>query len=107
MRIELLFLLFTSLLTVYIVYAWLKNGKCTVKNTETNTEGFKNTPAPVDSKKKIQNPLIDLVSKLTKMSKYFTNKETWTDRIETAFMSPGDLARRYIRKQKEKEQKQT
>ncbi len=103
MRIELLFLLFTSLLTVYIVYAWLKNGKCTVRNTE----GFKNTPAPVDSKKKIQNPLSDLISKITKMSKYFADKETWTDRIETAFMNPGDLARRYIRKQKEKEQKQT
>ena len=91
MQLAAVFLILSSLLTLLLVYIWFSQGKC-------NAEGFKDSPENI--KKKLSNPLLTMVSKLTKMTKHFASVETWRDRIETAFMSPTDLARRYIQKQK-------
>ena len=74
---------------LYIVYTH-KYGSC-------NAEGF----SEQEKKEKSQpNILVDLISKMKHMSGYLTDMNVWKDRIEMFQMSPEDLARRELNKNK-------
>lgn len=62
--------------------------------TYKTTEGFEN--------KKKENKLLHLMSTMKRMSGYLLNRHTWSERLEMAFMTPMELARRQIRLEKEK-----
>ena len=87
------FVLLTTIiiLGLYIVYTY-KYGSC-------NTEGFSEKE---ESKKENTTPniLVDLISKMKNMSGFLTDMDMWRDRIEMFQMSPEDLARRELNKNK-------
>lgn len=82
-------LVLSTILTIILVIGALRGGKCSA-----HTEGFKDAPS-------ITNPLLSVISKLRKMGTKLLDKELWSDRIAMSSMNPGQLARRYIYKQKE------
>lgn len=83
------YLLLSVFLTILLVLLWMRSGRCAA-------EGFA-TERPAVSD--LVNPLRTMIQKLTHMSRHFSSVDTWRDRIETAFLSPTELARRYIAKQ--------
>ncbi len=85
MRIAILALLSSFALTVLIVYMWFKHGKC-------SAEGF-------EAELPEENPLLKMIKQLTHMSKYFADTKTWKHRIQTAFMTPIELARYNIKQE--------
>ena len=54
-------------------------------------EGFKQT------EDKQENPLLNLISKMKRMTKHLVSPSTWIERIEMMNMSPADLARRHLK----------
>ena len=56
---------------------------------------------PTDPLTEIQNPLMKIVKKLGGMSMYFANPQVWVDVYRTSRMSPLELARANIKKEKE------
>jgi len=43
------------------------------------------------------NPILTLLGTLKRISKPLLDRELWKEKLEMAFLSPTDLARRYIR----------
>jgi hypothetical protein len=56
---------------------------------------------PTDPLTEIQNPLMKIVKKLGGMSMYFANPQVWVDVYRTSKMSPTELARLNIKKERE------
>ncbi len=82
-----LFVIISSLLTILVaIYVF------SVKK-----EGFSNAKP---TEKPDRNVLLSLVGKLTRINKQLIDPTLWKDRIEMAFLSPTDLARRYIKQNK-------
>jgi len=79
---------------LYIIYAY-KYGLC-------NAEGFSEQEESKKNTKNTSNPniLVDLISKMKNMSGFLTDMNMWRDRIEMFQMSPEDLARRELNKNK-------
>ena len=55
---------------------------------------------PTDPLTEIQNPLMKIVKKLGGMSMYFANPQVWVDVYRTSRMSPTELARANIKKER-------
>jgi len=77
---------------LYIVYM-VKQGSC-------NAEGFSEKGLEVKKDNTAPNILVDLISKMKHMSGYLTDMNMWKNRIEMFQMSPEDLARRELNKNK-------
>ena len=89
MKVVLLILLGLSIiLTIYIVYYFYEYGTC-------NAEGFESEEA------KPANSLISIISTLKRVNGYLTDPKMWTDRLEMLKLSPVELARRELNKQKD------
>lgn len=82
-----LFILFTAgLLLMLVRYL------CKQSQRESQREGFANL-----QEKEKPNPILTLLGTLKRISKPLLDRELWKEKLEMAFLSPTDLARRYIR----------
>ena len=98
MNYAFVFLIATTLLTIALVYGWIRRGRCALRATE----GFKDGGHLKTAAAAAEEPLLQMIKKLTHMSKYFADVGTWRERMQTAFMSPTELARYYIKQQRVK-----
>jgi hypothetical protein len=97
-----IYLLLSVFLTIWLVMLWMRSGRCTAA-AEGFASGAPARPASGAERPKSAdfiNPLRAMIQKLTHMSRHFSSVDTWRDRIETAFLSPTELARRYIANKK-------
>ena len=106
-------LVLSCLLTVALLWYAYAYGKCGVapsalysaggynphfaSQNEGAVEGFANAKTTL---KETRNELVDFIKKLTATSKRLANPALWKERIELAYLSPADLARRYIKQNK-------
>ena len=86
------FLILSTILTVFLVYAYFRWGKCGCAG-----EGFQNPENP-DIK-----ALFGTLKKLKRIGSHFADIGNWKERIEMMKMSPTQLARRYIKSQQKAE----
>ena len=73
--------LLSTLIIYYIVKRWVLP----------KIEGFKQT------EDKQENPLLNLISKMKRMTNHLVSPSTWIERIEMVNMSPAELARRHLK----------
>ena len=85
-----LFILFTAGLLLMLVRYLCKHKKQSQR--ESQREGFANL-----QEKEKPNPILTLLGTLKRISKPLLDRELWKEKLEMAFLSPTDLARRYIR----------
>jgi hypothetical protein len=71
------------------------------KRTYYIPEGF-TTEYPDDSSKST-NPITRIIQKVGRLSEFFTNIENWKDAYTTSQMTPAELARMNLHKEKAKE----
>ncbi len=86
-----LFLILSALLTIFLVYAYFRWGKC-------GCEGFQNPMENPDI-----NALFGALKKLKRLGSHFADIRNWKERIEMMKLSPTELARRYIKSQQKAE----
>lgn len=89
-----LFLILSTLLTVFLIYAYFRWGKCGCAG-----EGFQNPAADNPDIK----ALFGALNKLKRIGSHFADIGNWKERIEMMKMSPTQLARRYIKSQQKAE----
>lgn len=77
--------LVSTLIIYYITFYWLIP----------KIEGFKQDEKKPDSQ--VGNPLLNLISKMKRMTSYLISPSMWIERIEMVNMSPADLARRHLK----------
>ena len=72
--------LVSTLILYYIVKHWILP----------KIEGFRDKDTQA-------NPLLNVISKMKRMTKYLVSPATWIERIEMINMSPAELARRHLK----------
>jgi hypothetical protein len=77
--------LLSTFILYYIVTYWILP----------KIEGFKQDEKKPDSQ--IGNPLLNLISKMKRMTSYLISPSMWIERIEMVNMSPAELARRHLK----------
>jgi hypothetical protein len=99
MNYAFVFLILTTVLTIALVYSWIRRGECAARGAE----GFKDRGEHLKTTvRAAEEPLRAMIKKLTHMTKYFADVGNWRERINTAFMTPTELARYYIKQEKQR-----
>lgn len=90
-----LFLILSALLTIFLVYAYFRWGKCGCA-----AEGFQTQAAAENPD---INALFGALKKLKRLGSHFADIRNWKERIEMMKLTPAQLARRYIKSQQKAE----
>jgi hypothetical protein len=88
------FLILSTLLTVFLIYAYFRWGDCGCRRTE----GFAAAAENPDI-----NALFGALKKLKRLGSHFADIGNWKERIEMMKLTPTELARRYIKSQQKAE----
>lgn len=89
-----LFLILSTILTIYMVYRFLQRGTCCT------AEGFKDSEDQSES----NNALLSLMGNLKRINGYLMDSKMWSHRIGLIGMTPVEMARLELNRQKEEKE---